>query len=90
MASSKWGQIKIQEDPLFGSRHAITKFCCDPFCVVSGASGRALPRCARRVPCTDLAARARACAFGMRSGASTEVSQGGKSLQRTLLGCGDF
>ena len=34
---SKWGQIKIQEDPLPGACNAITKFCSDPFCVVSGA-----------------------------------------------------
>ena len=36
-ARSKWGQIKIQDDPLFGACNAITKFCSDPFCVVSGA-----------------------------------------------------
>ena len=52
---SKWGQIKIQDDPLLKARNAITKFCSDPFCVVSGASG--LP-CARRVPYRDLAAPA--------------------------------
>ena len=40
--TSKWGQIKIQDDPLFGARNALTKFCSDPFCVVSGASGRPL------------------------------------------------
>ena len=38
LEGSKWGQIKIQEDPGFGARHAITKFCSDPFCVVSDAS----------------------------------------------------
>ena len=31
---SKWGQIKIQEDPIFGARQCITKFCSDPFCVL--------------------------------------------------------
>jgi hypothetical protein len=34
---SKWDHIKIQEDPLIGARNAITKFCSDPFCVISGA-----------------------------------------------------
>ena len=32
IGESKWGQIKIQEDPLFGARNAPTKFCSDPFC----------------------------------------------------------
>ncbi len=36
---SKWGQIKIQENPLFEACDAITKFCSDPFCVASGARG---------------------------------------------------
>ena len=34
---SKWGQIKIQEHPLFGARNAPTKFCSDPFCALCGA-----------------------------------------------------
>ncbi len=40
--AGKWGQIKIQDDPLFGARKAATKLCSDPFCVISGASGHSL------------------------------------------------
>ena len=29
-SESKWGQIKIQENPLFAARNALTKFCSDP------------------------------------------------------------
>ena len=36
---SKWGQIKIHEDPQFGARNALTKFCSDPFCAVCGEQG---------------------------------------------------
>ena len=42
---SKWGQIKIQEDLRFGACNAITKFCSDPICVVSGASTGEMQGC---------------------------------------------
>ena len=53
---SKWGQIKIQEDPLFGARNALTKFCSDPFCAACGARD---PHHAQRHPHRPRSARLR-------------------------------
>ena len=79
---SKWAQIKIQEDPLFGARIAITKFCSAPFCVASGAAGPCHFLRATSLPCADLVARARACA-------SKEGSVGPGEVLGRWAGCSD-
>ncbi len=58
---SKWGQIKIQEDPLFAACNALTKFCSDPSRCLRRTSPSPRPASPAQPGLTRTALAARAC-----------------------------
>ena len=83
-ARSKWGQIKIQDNPLFGARNALTKFCSDPFCVASGARPASRPLRAKSPLPTPRGSRQSVC----HGHAPRTSAPSGEPVQYSKLGSG--